>query len=175
MESIMEGKVWKFGDNISTDLMMPGFSRGRGLERAKFCMYSNRPGWSDQVKKGDIVVGGKNFGCGSSRAAAINLQLLGISAVVAESIGRIFFRNSINIGLPTIIAPGVTAFVEEGERLRIDLERGELTNLITGKKLRFDPMPPDSPPMQILRAGGILRMLEEEYKPKEKLTFVTSE
>ncbi|MEM2094576.1 MAG: 3-isopropylmalate dehydratase [Candidatus Bathyarchaeia archaeon] len=175
MESIIEGKVWKFGDNISTDLMMPGFSRGRGLERAKFCMYSNRPGWSDQVQKGDIIVGGKNFGCGSSRPAAINLQLLGISAVVAESIGRIFFRNSINIGLPAIIAPGITEIVDEGERIRIDLEKGEITNLNNGKTLHFDPMPEDSPPMQILKAGGILRLLEAEYKPKEKLTLVSSE
>jgi len=175
MDSVIEGKVWKFGDKISTDLMMPGFSKGSGLERAKYCMYSNRPGWSDQVQKGDIVVGGKNFGCGSSRAAAINLQLLGVSAVVAESIGRIFFRNSINLGLPAVIAPGISAIVEEGDRIRIDLEKGEITNLMTGKTLRFDPLPEDSPPMQILKAGGILRMLEEEYKPKERLKLSLAE
>ena len=175
METMIEGKVWKFGDKISTDLMMPGFSRGRGLERAKYCMYSNRPGWSNQVQKGDIVVGGKNFGCGSSRAAALNLQLLGVSAVVAESIGRIFFRNSINLGLPAIIAPGIMSIVEEGERIRINLEAGEITNLTTGRTLRFGPMPADSPPMQILKAGGILRMLEQEYNPEEKLSFIPTE
>jgi len=175
MEPVIEGKVWKFGDKISTDLMMPGFSRGRGLERAKFCMYSNRPGWSDHVQKGDIVVGGRNFGCGSSRPAAVNLQLLGVSVVMAESIGRIFFRNAINTGLPVVIAPGITGIVEEGEKLRVDLEKGEITNITNGKKLRFDPMPADSPPMQILEAGGILRMLEAEYKPTEKLSFTITE
>ena len=175
MEPVIEGKVWKFGDKISTDLMMPGFSKGRGLERAKFCMYSNRPGWSDHVQKGDIVVGGRNFGCGSSRPAAVNLQLLGVSVVVGESIGRIFFRNAINTGLPVVIAPGITGIVEEGQKLRVDLEKGEITNLTNGKNLRFDPMPADSPPMQILKAGGILRMLEAEYKPKEKLSFTVAE
>ncbi len=175
MDSVIEGKVWKFGDKISTDLMMPGFSKGKGLERAKFCMYSNRPGWSDHVQKGDIVVGGKNFGCGSSRPAAVNLQLLGVSVVVAESIARIFFRNAINTGLPVVIAPGIGSIVDEGEKLQVSLEKGEIANLTNGKKLCFDPMPADSPPMEILKAGGILRMLEAEYKPKEKLSFTVTE
>ena len=164
----VEGKVWKFGDKISTDLMMPGFSRGTGLERAKYCMRANRPGWSDQVQPGDIVVAGKNFGCGSSRDATANLMLLGIKVVIAESMSRVFFRNSIASGLPVLIAPGIQDLCEEGEVLRIDFAAGRIKNIKSGKTLKFEPLPEDTPPMQILRAGGIMGLLEEEYLGKKK-------
>ena len=158
----ISGKVWKFGDSISTDLLMPGFSTGEGLERAKFCMRATRPGWSDQVQPGDFVVGGKNFGCGSSRAAARNFILLGVQCVIAESMSRLFFRNSIALGLPVVVAPGIHAFCDEGDRLRVNLPGGRIENLISGKTLTFTPLPEDSPPMQILQVGGIVELLERE-------------
>lgn len=164
--SNIQGRVWKFGDKISTDFMMPGYSTGKGLERAKFCMRSNRPGWSDLVKPGDLIVGGINYGCGSSRQAAVNLMALGIKCVIAESMGRIFFRNSIALGFPVIIAPGITSLCEEGDILQINLPKGVIKNLKTSKTLKFDPIAKDSPPMQILEAGGIMKLLEQELGKK---------
>lgn len=158
----ISGKVWKFGDNISTDLLMPGFSTGEGLERAKFCMRANRPGWSDEVQPGDLVVGGRNFGCGSSRAAARNFILLGVQCVLAESMSRLFFRNSVALGLPVVVAPGVHAFCDEGDQLRVNLPDGRVENLTLGKALTFTPLPADSPPMQVLQVGGIVGLLERE-------------
>jgi 3-isopropylmalate/(R)-2-methylmalate dehydratase small subunit len=161
--SNLKGRVWKFGDKISTDLMMPGFSTGTGLERAKYCMRANRPGWSDQVQPGDFVVGGKNFGCGSSRAAARNLILLGIRCVIAESMSRLFFRNSIALGLPVVIAPGIHDLCKEGDILRVVFPAGRIENVNSSETMKFEPLPEDSPPFQILKAGGIVGLLEQEY------------
>jgi 3-isopropylmalate/(R)-2-methylmalate dehydratase small subunit len=164
--SNLKGKIWLFGDHISTDLLMPAFSTGRGLERARYCMRANRPGWSEQVQSGDLLVAGRNFGCGSSRAAARNLILLGVRCVIAESMSRLFFRNSIALGLPVVIAPRVNTVCKEGDILRVDLPTGLIENLSSGKTLQFEPLPEDSPPMQILKAGGIIRLLEQEYLEK---------
>lgn len=171
MSLIFKGRVWKFGDNISTDLMMPGFIyRQRPdmtfKELAKYAMYSNRPGWAEQVIPGDIIVGGNNFGCGSSRLSAGPLKALGISCVLAESIARIFFRNSISMGLPIITAPGITSICNEGDILNVNIENGEINNLTKIKTIKGEPMPEDSPPMQILKAGGIIALLENEYLKK---------
>lgn len=157
--------MWKFGDSISTDLMQPGFTpSGVSPEvAAQYCMRSNRPEFAQQVQPGDIIVGGQNYGCGSSRAATRNLLTLRIGGVLAESIARIFFRNSINLGFPVLTAPGITGFCEEDHRLHVDLTTGEIRNLTTGKVMNVAPLPDDSPPMQILKAGGILAILENEY------------
>ena len=111
-QSTLRGRVWIFGDNISTDLLMPGFAAMSNPdmspeESARYCMYSNRPGWAEQVRPGDLIVAGKNFGCGSSRPGSKILKTLGIGAVIAESVSRIFFRNSINLGFPIITCPGI--------------------------------------------------------------------
>jgi 3-isopropylmalate/(R)-2-methylmalate dehydratase small subunit len=165
---VIKGRVWKFGDNISTDLMIPAFLMDKettmsAKEQAKFCMFANRPDWAAQVKPGDIIISGRNFGCGSSRPAASRLQILGISLVVAESMSRIFFRNSINLGFPVLICQGVVDLFAEGEIAEVDLTEGKVKNLNTGKTLTGDILPGDSPPMQILRAGGIIPLLEKEY------------
>ena len=123
-------RVWKFGDNISTDLLVPGASvlaRSGSLsaeEAAQYCMSANRPGWAPAVEPGDVIVAGRNFGCGSSRNGAGPLKTLGIAAVLAESVARIHLRNSINTGLITLICPGISTAVEEGEHLSLDLESG---------------------------------------------------
>lgn len=166
-KTILTGRTWKFGDSISTDLIMPGFAALSSPdmppeEAAKFCMHSNRPGWSAQVKRGDILVAGRNFGCGSSRPGAKMLLALGIQLVVAESVARIFFRNSINLGLPVITCPGICGAFPEGETLRVDLETGEITGVESGRTIRGEALPYDSPPAQILRAGGLIPMLEKQ-------------
>lgn len=167
MEHKIRGKVWKFGDNISTDLLMPGFAAmsrpDMSLEEAaRFCMYANRPGWAGQVRSGDILIGGKNFGCGSSRPGSRILKALGIGIVIAESISRIFFRNSINLGLPVMVCPGIQQFVREGEEIEADLTSGLIRNLSTGEVLQGEPLPQGSPPLKILEAGGITPMLKQQ-------------
>ena len=162
----IKGKVWKFGDNISTDYMAPGYIKQRGLpeyEEALYCMHSNRPNWARKVNAGDIIVGGKNFGCGSSRMEAPrNLNLLGISSIVAESFGRIFFRNAISQGIPTLTCKGVTEVVEEGDILQINVQTGELFNLTTTRLLVTNPLP--DLVLNILESGGIIAMLKNEYQ-----------
>ena len=168
LTEILKGKVWKFDDNISTDLMMPSFLIDKESdmtleERAKYCMFSNRPDWAAQVKPGDIIVAGKNFGCGSSRPAAAQFKMLGISIVVAESMSRIFFRNAINLGFPVLICKGAHDAFSEGDIAEVNITKGIVKNLTTGKTLQGETLPADSPPMQVLKAGGILALLENEY------------
>ncbi len=160
--AVIKGKVWKFGDNISTDLLMPGFSRGETpQERATFCMRSNRPEFAREVQPGDLIVAGKNFGCGSSRPATRNLITLEVSCVVAESFGRLFFRNSISLGFPLLVCKGVYDAVNEGDRVQANLETAELKNLTTGKILKAEVLPEVM--MKILSAGGMVALLKEEY------------
>ncbi len=163
--SVIEGKVWKFGDNISTDFLMPGFTQGETpQERAAFCMRANRPEFAREVQPGDIIVAGKNFGCGSSRPAARNLITLGVSCVIAESFGRIFFRNSANLGFPVLYCRGVYDAFKEGDTLQANFHTGEVKNLNSGKVLQADPLPEVA--MRILNAGGIVALLKEEYGKK---------
>lgn len=165
--NIITGRVWKFGDNISTDLLMPSFGSMSSpnmdpREAAKFCMYSNRPGWADEVQPGDLVIAGRNFGCGSSRPGAKMLKALGIQLVIAESVARIFFRNSINLGMAILSCPGIHDAFEEGETIQVNMETGEIRSLDTGKTIQGEALPSDSPPAQILRAGGLIPMLEKQ-------------
>lgn len=167
-KEVLRGRVWRFGDNINTDLMMPGFAvltrpDITPEEAAKYCMHSNRPDWAAQVKPGDIIIGGKNFGCGSSRPAGRSLKALGISIVVAESVARIFFRNCVNLGFPLMVCKGVSQAFDEGDTAEVKIATGEIRNLTTGKTVQGEPLSEDSPPMKILRAGGIMSLLEREY------------
>ena len=160
--SMREGKVWKFGDNITTDYLMPGFTRGTTPEeRASFCMRANRPEFASNVRPGDVIVAGKNFGCGSSRPAAANLITLGVSCVLAESFGRIFFRNSINLGFPVLICKGVQDAFNEGDLIQVNFERGEIRNVSSGKILKAEPLPEIA--VRILSEGGIVALLKKEY------------
>lgn len=163
----LRGRVWTFGDDVSTDLLMPGAITYPAMagtltpaQTIPHCMAANRPGWHAEVRPGDVLVAGKNFGAGSGRPAYLPLQALGIQAVVADSIARLFYRNSINGGFLVIPCPGVRAFVTEGQELEVDVERGRVVNLATGAVATFRPLPDDSPPMQILRAGGLIPYLK---------------
>ena len=162
---VVKGRVWKFGDNISTDYIKPGFTRGETLEeQAQFCMRAIRPEFALEVKSGDVIVGGRNFGCGSSRPAAQNFLTLGVGCVIAESFSRLFFRSSVHLGFPLLYCKGVNGAFEEGEILEADFVTGEVRNVTRGKVLRADPLPEVA--MRILSAGGVVALLKQEYGKK---------
>ncbi len=162
---VIKGKVWKFGNNISTDFLMPSFTRGETpQEWAAFCMRANRPEFAQEVRQGDIIVAGRNFGCGSSRPAAHNLITLGVSCVIAESFGRIFFRSSVNLEFPVLYCKGVYDAFNEGDILQANFHTGEVKNLTSGKVLQADPLPEVA--MRILNAGGVVALLKEDYGKK---------
>ena len=141
---VREGRAWLFPEpNINTDQMMP--NKGYVLplaERAKLIFATYRPGWSEQVREGDIIIAGRNFGAGSSRPAAEILRVLGIRAIVAETISGIFFRNCVNYALPAMECPGVLDAVTEGDMVRVDVAEGVLTNTRTGRAVAGARMPP---------------------------------
>ena len=127
----MQGKVWKFKDNIDTDLIIPAryLNTSDPAELAKHCMEDADPTWVNKVSTGDFIVGGENFGCGSSREhAPIAIKAIGVSAVIAKSFARIFYRNAINIGLP-IIEITQTDEINTTDELEIDLIKGRIKNI----------------------------------------------
>ncbi len=153
------GKVWKFGDDINTDLMYPQICYTlREEEKPYYAMSANRPGWSKLVKNGDVVIGGKNFGTGSSRPAADNLKNLGIACVVAESINGLFLRNSVNSGLLSLEVPGITTKVNEGDIVEINTEDNTIT--VNNNAIKFKPLPDFL--MEIIENGGIINILKNK-------------
>lgn len=172
MQTVFRGKVWKFGDKVSTDLMVPGayVLAKRGItdeEAAQYAMRANRPDWAAQVRPGEIMVAGVNFACGSSRNWAKPIQTLGIAVVLAESISRIGLRNAINTGLPALVCPGISAFVEEGEELEVDIVSGVVKNVTRGTEIRAESWPEDSPPFQIMMAGGFMNYFKQRLAERQ--------
>ena len=154
-----EARVWKFPANINTDLILPGGSIYLSqAEQVKLIFKANRPGWVDQVKPGDIIVAGKNFGMGSSRPASRSLKNLGLSCVLAESINGLFFRNCINFAFPAMECAGVSAFFGEGDIAQVDFADGVVCNMTTGKALKAKVLPGKL--LALLQAGGIYPLLE---------------
>ena len=155
----MSGKVWIFGDNIDTDLIVPGGLGGATeAERALRVFSANRPGWSAQVTAGDILVAGRNFGTGSSRPAAQMLAALGIACVLAESLNGLFFRNAVNTGFFAFACPGVTQLFEEGQFASISTGRWNVENATTGARLPIAPVLPDL--FELMAGGGVIPELE---------------
>ncbi len=158
---MLKGKTFKFGDNISTDLIVPG--RLAGLrsnlpELAKHVLEDADPTFASKVKKGDFVVGGSNFGLGSSREhAPLVIKMAGVSAILAKSVARIFFRNSINQGLPILICE--TSLIDEGDELEVDLAAGNIQDLTNGRSLTFGKIPPVM--LNILNEGGLLPYIKK--------------
>jgi len=152
----MRGRSWKFGDGISTDHIAPGryfHLRSNLPELAKHVLEDARDDFASGVKQGDFVVGGSNFGQGSSREHAPTIiKMSGAGAVLAKSFARIFFRNAINVGLPAIICD--TDRIDEGDQLEVSLEEGVVRNLTKGTQLRFAPLPPVM--MAVLSEGGLV-------------------
>jgi 3-isopropylmalate/(R)-2-methylmalate dehydratase small subunit len=175
METVYSGRVWKFGDKISTDLMVPGsyVLARRNIDPAEAalqCMRANRPDWARQVRPGDILIAGRNFGCGSSRNGSEPLKALGIAAVLVESVSRIHLRNAINTGLPTLVCPGILGLADEGQRIEVDILSGRVVNTDTGAELRADSWEPGSPPYQILMAGGFMPFFTEKLRSAGLIT-----
>lgn len=169
METVYSGRVWKFGDKISTDLMVPGsyVLARRNMDQAEAamqCMRANRPDWARQVRPGDILTAGRNFGCGSSRNGSEPLKTLGIAVVLVESVSRIHLRNAINTGLPTLVCPGILGLADEGQWISVDILSGKVVNTDTGTELRADSWQPDSPPYQIMMAGGFIPFFKEKLR-----------
>ena len=158
---MISGKVWKFGDNINTDLMLPGPLLFATEEEQKIAVFSaNRPGWVDQVQVGDIIVGGLNFGMGSSRPAARSLRNLGIAALLAESINGLFFRNAVNFGLLALECPGIHAAFEEGQTAEVSLADFTVRNRDTAALLKAQPIP--AMLLDLMIQGGLYPHLERE-------------
>lgn len=155
------GKVWKFGDDISTDLICPGrfFHLRSNLEElAKHTLEDADPQFTQKMAKGDFVVAGKNFGLGSSREHAPTIiKVAGVSAVLAKSFARIFYRNAINIGLPLIECN--TDLIDQGDELEVDLLRGIVVNKTQGTEIKVHPLPKAM--INILTDGGLLAHLEK--------------
>jgi len=158
---ILRGKAWKFGDDISTDLIAPGrlfHLRSNLQEFAKHVLEDADPEFAKKMSKGDFVVAGKNFGLGSSREHAPTImKIAGISGVLAKSFARIFYRNAINVGLPVIQCD--TDKIDEGDELEVDLEKGKVLNKTKGVQLTFPPLP--SVMRKILSDGGLLSHIQK--------------
>jgi 3-isopropylmalate/(R)-2-methylmalate dehydratase small subunit len=157
---IFEGTCWKFGHNIPTDEITPTHVVWKSFpEMAKHVLESLNPDFPRKVQKGDIILAGRNFGCSSGRAIAPKaIKATGVAAVVAEGFSRTFYRNGHEIGLPVLEAAGVHDLAETGDRLRVDIETGTVTNLTSGKTLHGSPAPPFL--LDMLRAGGLIPFLE---------------
>jgi 3-isopropylmalate/(R)-2-methylmalate dehydratase small subunit len=163
----VSGNAIKFGDNVDTDVILPGkyLVLMDPKDLAKHAMEGLDPAFPEKAKKGVIVVGGKNFGCGSSREQApLALKYAGVQCVVAESFARIFFRNAINIGLPVVECKGVSAVVENGDKLVVDFEAGEIQNLSKGQSVRVNKLP--SFILEILSDGGLIENLRRRLNKK---------
>ena len=161
------GRVWVFGDSLNTDAMYPAEAMKLDIpEAAKMIFYEVRPGWTDLVSPGDIVIAGKNFGLGSSRPVAALFNQLGVAALVAEEFNSLFFRNAVNAGLPAMTVPEVTSAFCDGETGTFDLHTGEWSNDTTGVS-GTAPVMPDLI-LDILASGGVLpRLAEQGYLPAE--------
>jgi 3-isopropylmalate/(R)-2-methylmalate dehydratase small subunit len=163
----VKGTAIKFGDNVDTDVILPGkyLVLIDPKELAEHAMAGLDAAFPEKAKKGVVVVGGKNFGCGSSREQApLALKYAGVRCVLAESFARIFFRNAINIGLPAIEAKGISAAVDDGDVLEVDFEAGKVQNVSKKKSLQATKLPPFI--VEILMDGGLIENLRKRMKKK---------
>ena len=161
MSLVIKGKVWKFGDDINTDYMAPGFAKSQPWELARKSILHIQPGFTEGFAAGDVIVAGENFGCGSSREAApANLKRLQVGCVVAESFGRIFLRSSVAIAFPVLICRGVSRAFEEGDELELNYEASLVRNLTRGTELNGTPLPAEL--VRIVAAGGMMQLLKQE-------------
>ena len=157
----IEGKVWRYGDNIDTDVIIPAryLNTFDPAELAKHCMVDIDETFAANVKAGDIMVGGKNFGCGSSREhAPVAIKASGIPVVIAASFARIFYRNGINIGLPLLEIGDAVEKISANDVLRIDTSAGTIENLTTGETFKAQPLPPFV--QGIADAGGLINYIK---------------
>jgi 3-isopropylmalate dehydratase small subunit len=168
VQTRFRGRAWTFGDDISTDHIIAGKYLGTTDAKvfAEHAFEAVDPSWAKKVQPGDLIVAGANFGCGSSREQApIALKTLGISAILATSFARIFFRNAINLGFPVVECPGLSGRVRSGDEIELDLAGGEV-RLPSEVTLRFTPLPANV--LEILEAGGLVPKLRKELGTASK-------
>jgi len=160
---IFTGKVWKFGDNIDTDAIIPAryLTTSDPAELAKHCMEDADPDFVAKMKPGDIIIGGENFGCGSSREhAPIAIKAAGISCVVAKSFARIFYRNAFNMGLPIFESGALADAIAEGKQITIDSAKGTIAIADSDQKFPISPIPPFME--QLIADGGLMKHIAKK-------------
>lgn len=162
---VLEGRIWKFSNDINTDLIIPAryLNTSAPEELALHIMEDADSDFPKKVKRGDIIVAGKNFGCGSSREhAPIALKGAGIQAVISESFARIFYRNAFNIGLPIFEAPQAVINIQEGDMVEIDALKGIIRNITRNNTYSFNPIPPFM--QELINAGGLIQWTKNRLK-----------
>lgn len=165
----IEGRVWKFGADVDTDAIIPArylnMSDAKGL--AKHVMEDERPEFKSEVKKGDILLAGKNFGCGSSREhAPLALKGVGISCVIAKNFARIFYRNGFNQGLPLLESPEASEAIRDGDSVQVDLATGEIFDISRKKKFYAKPVPAFM--QNLIKDGGLIPHLRKKGAKKKQ-------
>lgn len=169
----LQGKTWKFGADVDTDAIIPAryLNTSDAAELAAHCMEDADPSFAGRVRPGEIIVAGKNFGCGSSREhAPIAIKAAGVACVVAASFARIFYRNAFNIGLPIFESPEAAEKIQAGDEVSVDADTGVIYNLTRGEEYRAAPVPPFM--QEIIAAGGLInyvsrRLAREKNNGKE--------
>jgi 3-isopropylmalate/(R)-2-methylmalate dehydratase small subunit len=161
----MTGKAWKFGDDVDTDAIIPAryLNTTDPKALAAHCMEDADPDFPTKVQPGDIIVGGKNFGCGSSREhAPIAIKAAGVACVVAHSFARIFYRNAFNMGLPILECPEASAAIQSGDSLEVDLDEGLIVNTTRKESYRAVPIPPFM--QRLIEAGGLIPYVKAQME-----------
>lgn len=161
----IKGRTWKFGADVDTDAIIPAryLNTSDPAELAKHVMEDADPAFPQKVKPGDIIVADKNFGCGSSREhAPIAIKAAGVEAVIAKSYARIFYRNAFNIGLAIFESPEAVDGIEEGDEVKIDVDRGVITNLTKGTEYKSTAFPPFM--QELINAGGLINYVREKVQ-----------
>ena len=157
------GRIWMLGDNVNTDIIIPGrynVTTDR-TQLARYCLCEVLPEFAQQVRVGDVVMAGHNFGCGSSREhAPAALQACGVQVIIARSFARIFYRNAVNIGLPVLVCEEVVAASADGQDMELDLATGVIHNRTTGQTFQAEPLNPFV--ARIVAAGGIIEYIRQE-------------
>ena len=157
----VQGKAHKYGDNVDTDVIIPAryLNSSAPEELAAHCMEDIDPNFAATVKHGEMIVAGRNFGCGSSREhAPIAIKASGVSCVIAETFARIFYRNALNIALPILECPAAAKAISAGDEVAVDLGTGEILDLSTGQTFQAEPFPPFM--MELIAAGGLAAYLK---------------
>ena len=160
--AVLEGKVWRYGDNIDTDVIIPAqyLNTFDPKELAKHCMVDIDKDFAQKVRPGDIMVGGKNFGCGSSREhAPVAIKACGVPVIIAASFARIFYRNGINVGLPLMEIGDNVERIHAGDKLSVDLSSGKIRDITTGETFQAPPLPGFI--QDIAKAGGLIQYVKE--------------
>jgi 3-isopropylmalate/(R)-2-methylmalate dehydratase small subunit len=168
MKEIKKGRAWVFQDNVDTDVIIPAryLNTTDHKELATHCMEDIDKTFAQKVKEGDIIIAGENFGCGSSREhAPIAIKACGVSAVIAKSFARIFFRNSINIGLPILENKNIADETQNGDEIEINLATGEIKNITRNKVYKTSPFPPSI--RELISAGGLVNYTKTKLEKKK--------